>query len=35
MPKETATYWNALSSENRDRWTPVKGIEQMVEESKV
>lgn len=23
MPKTTATYWNPLSSENRERWKPV------------
>lgn len=32
MPKDTASYWNTLSSENRDRWTWVTGLEGMVEE---
>ena len=32
MTKLTSTYWNALSPENRDRWTPVKGLEGMAEE---
>ncbi len=32
MPKDTASYWNTLSSENRDRWTWVMGLEGMVEE---
>jgi len=32
MSKSTTTYWNALSPESRDRWTPVKGMEGMAEE---
>ncbi len=32
MPKGTATYWNTLSSENQNHWTPVTGLEGMVEE---
>ncbi|MFA7347139.1 MAG: cupin domain-containing protein [Desulfurivibrionaceae bacterium] len=32
MTKSTATYWNALSPENRERWTPIKGMEGMAEE---
>jgi ChrR Cupin-like domain len=32
MTKSTATYWNTLAPENRDRWTPIKGLEGMVEE---
>ena len=32
MPKGTATYWNPLSLETRYRWTPVAGLEGMVEE---
>ena len=32
MTKSTATYWNTLASENRCRWTPIKGLEGMAEE---
>lgn len=32
MSKTTSTYWNALSAENRERWTPIKGLEHMAEE---
>jgi hypothetical protein len=32
MPKDTATYWNPLSQEARHRWTPVAGLEGIVEE---
>ncbi len=32
MTKSTATYWNSLSPENRERWVPVQGLEGMVEE---
>ena len=32
MTKSTATYWNALSPVNRERWTPIKGMEEMAEE---
>src|SRR5262245_19160445 len=32
MAKSTATYWNPLSPENRDKWRPVRGLEGMAEE---
>ena len=32
MTKSTSTYWNALSPESRERWTPIKGLEGIVEE---
>jgi hypothetical protein len=32
MTKSTSTYWNTLSSESRERWTPIKGLEGMAEE---
>lgn len=32
MTKSISTYWNTLSLENRDRWTPIKGLEGMDEE---
>ncbi|XSG84630.1 MAG: cupin domain-containing protein [Methylohalobius sp. ZOD2] len=32
MAKTTATYWNPLSSENRDKWQPIAGLEGMAEE---
>lgn len=32
MSKMTATYWNAFSPENRQRWMPIKGMETMAEE---
>ncbi|MGZ4982187.1 MAG: cupin domain-containing protein [Methylobacter sp.] len=32
MTKSTSTYWNTLSSENRERWTPIGGLEGVVEE---
>jgi len=32
MTKSTSTYWNALDAGNRDRWTPIKGLEGMAEE---
>lgn len=32
MAKTTATYWNPLSPLNKRNWTPVKGLEGMVEE---
>jgi hypothetical protein len=32
MKKSTSTYWNALDPASRDRWTPIKGLEQMAEE---
>jgi hypothetical protein len=27
MAKTTVTYWNPLSSENREHWQPIKGLE--------
>lgn len=32
MTKSTETYWNTFAPEKRGRWTPVKGLEGMVEE---
>ena len=32
MGKNIITYWNPLSSANRDRWQPIKGLEKMAEE---
>src|SRR5271165_2258198 len=32
MTKSTTTYWNALSEDSREKWTPVKGLERMAEE---
>jgi hypothetical protein len=32
MSKSTVSYWNALSPENLERWTPIKGLEGMAEE---
>ena len=32
MAKSTMAYWNPLSPENRKRWTPVAGMEEMAEE---
>ncbi|MCK9397435.1 MAG: hypothetical protein M0Q44_17835 [Methylobacter sp.] len=32
MMKSTSTYRNTLSEENRERWTPIKGLEGMAEE---
>ena len=32
MAKSTTTYWNPLASESQGRWTPVTGLEGMVEE---
>ena len=32
MPKSTQTYWNALSAENKHRWTPIEGMEGLAEE---
>lgn len=32
MTKTVSTYWNALSPANRDRWTPIPGLEDMAEE---
>ena len=32
MAKSIVRYWNALNSENRGQWIPVKGLETMAEE---
>ncbi len=32
MAKTTTAYWNTLAPENRDRWTPIQGLEGMAEE---
>lgn len=32
MNKSTTTYWTALSPASRERWTAIKGLEQMSEE---
>lgn len=32
MTKSTSIYWNTLSPENKEYWTPVKGMEGMAEE---
>ena len=32
MSKSTTPYWNPLRSENRERWTPIHGLEGMAEE---
>lgn len=32
MTKSTITYWNVLTSQARECWTPVKGLEGMAEE---
>ena len=32
MAKTTTTYWNPLTADNRRRWTPVAGLDQMAEE---
>ncbi len=32
MAKSTTTYWNPLDLENRERWTPIQGLEGMAEE---
>ena len=32
MSKSTTTYWNPLASDQRTRWTPIKGLEGMAEE---
>lgn len=32
MTKSTSTYWNALSPESLERWTPIKGLERFAEE---
>ncbi len=32
MTKSTVRYWNALATESHEKWTPVVGLEGMVEE---
>jgi hypothetical protein len=32
MSKNTATYWNVLSSENRDGWEVIQGSDKMLEQ---
>lgn len=32
MAKSTTTYWNALATENQERWTLVVGLDGMAEE---
>ncbi len=32
MPKTTETYWNPLQPNNRQRWSPIKGMEGVAEE---
>ncbi len=32
MTKSTTTYWNALNSQAREHWVPVKGLEGIAEE---
>ena len=32
MAKTTVTYWNALASESRERWKPIRGLERSAEE---
>jgi hypothetical protein len=32
VAKSTTTYWNPLSPENQDRWTPIQGLEGVAEE---
>lgn len=32
MTKSTSTYWNVFHPASRNRWTPIKGLEQMAEE---
>jgi hypothetical protein len=32
MSKSTTTYWNPLAPDQRSRWTPIKGLEEMAEE---
>lgn len=32
MSKTTITYWNSLAPENRGRWQPVKGLENLADE---
>ena len=32
MAKSTITYWNTFRDSNRDKWTPVSGLEDMAVE---
>jgi hypothetical protein len=32
MTKSTCTYWNALSPESRESWTPIEGLGRIAEE---
>lgn len=32
MPKSTATYWNTLAEEHRNRWVAIAGLEGFAEE---
>jgi hypothetical protein len=32
MSKTTATYWNVLADENRNRWEPIEGTDGMLEQ---
>jgi len=32
MAKSTITYWNPLASEQRQRWVPVEGLEEIAEQ---
>jgi len=32
MAKSTTTYWNSLSSQTKERWVSIKGLEGMAEE---
>lgn len=32
MAKTTITYWNPLSSKNKGKWEPIKGLEDIAEE---
>jgi len=32
MPKSIATYWNLLSPENNEKWNPIPGFEDVIEE---
>lgn len=32
MPKSTLSYWNALAGENKHRWEPVPGLDDIVQQ---
>ena len=32
MTKSTATYWNTFAPENKQKWSPIAGLEGTVEE---